>query len=132
MKRKVIATEKAPKAIGPYSQAIEITMEASDKLLYVSGQTPLDPASGKLVEGSVADQTQRCLDNIGAILAAAGSSPALVVKTTVFLTNMADFQAMNAVYAAFFGDKSPARSTIAVAGLPLGARVEIEAIACIA
>lgn len=130
MKRNVIATENAPKAIGPYSQAIELTMGASDKLLFVSGQTPLDPASGKIVEGSVAEQTQRCLDNIGAILTAAGSSPEKVVKTTVFLTDMADFQAMNAVYASFFGEQCPARSTIAVKGLPLGAHVEIEAIAC--
>jgi len=129
MKRKVIATETAPKAIGPYSQAIELTVESSEKLLFVSGQTPLDPVSGHIVEGGVPEQTKQCLDNIAAILAAASSSPARVLKTTVFLTDMADFKDMNAVYAAFFGDQPPARSTIVVVGLPLGARVEIEAIA---
>jgi 2-iminobutanoate/2-iminopropanoate deaminase len=124
MSRKAIATETAPKAIGPYSQGIEF-----DDLVFVSGQTPIDPATGALVPGDVAAQARRCLENVGAVLAAGGSSYGKVLKTTVFLTDMADFKAMNAVYAEFFGSVPPARSTVAVAGLPLGARVEIEAIA---
>lgn len=124
MNRKAIATEAAPKAIGPYSQGIEF-----GDLVFVSGQTPIDPATGALVPGDVAAQARRCLENVGAVLAAGGSSYGKVLKTTVFLTDMADFKAMNAVYAEFFGSVPPARSTVAVAGLPLGARVEIEAIA---
>lgn len=124
MSRRAIATEAAPKAIGPYSQGIEL-----GDLVFVSGQTPIDPATGALVPGDVAVQARRCLENVGAVLAAAGSSYGKVLKTTVFLTDMADFKAMNAVYAEFFGDVPPARSTVAVAGLPLGARVEIEAVA---
>ena len=124
MSRKAISTETAPKAIGPYSQGIEL-----GDLVFVSGQTPIDPATGALVPGDVAAQARRCLENGGAVLAAGGSSYGKVLKTTVFLTDMADFKAMNAVYAEFFGAVPPARSTVAVAGLPLGARVEIEAIA---
>jgi len=124
MSRKAIATEAAPKAIGPYSQGISL-----GDLVFVSGQTPIDPATGTLVPGDVADQARRCLENVGAVLAAGGSSYDKVLKTTVFLVDMADFKAMNAVYAEFFGSVPPARSTVVVAGLPLGARVEIEAIA---
>lgn len=123
MSRKAISTETAPKAIGPYSQGIEL-----GDLVFVSGQTPIDPATGALVPGDVAVQARRCLENVGAVLAAGGSSLDKVLKTTVFLVDMADFKAMNAVYAEFFCAVPPARSTVAVAGLPLGARVEIEAI----
>jgi 2-iminobutanoate/2-iminopropanoate deaminase len=123
-KRTVISTELAPKAIGPYSQAIRV-----NGFVFCAGQTPIDPAVGKLIEGDVPAQTRRVLENIRAILDAAGTSLAKVVKTTVFLTNMANFKAMNEVYAEFFPEHPPARSTIAVAGLPLGAQVEIECIA---
>ena len=123
-KRTVIATELAPKAIGPYSQG----MRASG-FVFCAGQTPIDPETSQLIEGEVGAQTRRALQNLGAILAAAGTSLSKVVKTTVFLTDMANFQAMNEVYAEFFPLNPPARSTFAVAGLPLGASVEIECIA---
>jgi 2-iminobutanoate/2-iminopropanoate deaminase len=122
--RQRIATSSAPAAIGPYSQAI-----ISGELVFCSGQIALDPATGQLAEGDVRAQTRRALENLSAVLAAAGSSPALVVKTTVFLVSMADFAAMNEVYAEFFIEEPPARSTVAVAELPRGARVEVEAIA---
>ena len=124
MTRAKVATDSAPAAIGPYSQAIIL-----DGVIYCSGQVGLDPASGQLVEGDVQAQAQRALQNLSAVLEAAGSSLANVVKTTVFLTNMGNFAAMNEVYATFFGDEPPARSTVAVAELPKGAQVEIEAIA---
>ncbi|MBN1888352.1 MAG: RidA family protein [Thermoflexales bacterium] len=125
--KQAIATEGAPKAIGPYSQAIKI-----GHLVFSAGQIPLDP-SGKLVDGDISVQTRQVLNNLQAILEAAGATLATVVKTTVFLADMADFQAMNAVYAEFFPpDQSPpARSTVQVAALPLGVRVEIEAVAAI-
>lgn len=122
--RQAIATDQAPKAIGPYSQAIK-----AGTLLYCSGQIPLDPATGALVEGDLAVQTRRVLDNVGAILAAAGTGFDRVVKTTVFLADMNDFAAMNEVYATYFTSPAPARSTVAAAGLPRGARIEIEVIA---
>lgn len=121
---RVIATGDAPAAVGPYSQAIR-----AGSLVFTSGQIPLDPASGQLVEGGIEAQTAQVLHNLSAVLAAAGLSPGDVVKTTVFLVSMDDFPAMNEVYAAFFGQDPPARSTIGVAALPKGARVEIEAIA---
>lgn len=121
---KPVKTDAAPAAIGPYSQAIE-----SDGLLFVSGQTPIDPATGKLIAGGIAEQTARVLENVKAILAAAGTDPAHIVKTTCFLQDMGDFAAFNEVYATYFGDTPPARSTIGVAALPLGARVEVEVIA---
>jgi 2-iminobutanoate/2-iminopropanoate deaminase len=124
MQRERISTTDAPGAIGPYSQAI-----ASGAFVFCSGQVPLDPASGTLVEGDVRAQTRRALENLGGVLNAAGSSLAQVVKTTVFLISMSDFAAMNEVYAEFFPGDPPARSTIAVAELPKSARVEIEAIA---
>ena len=111
--RQAIATDQAPKAIGPYSQAI-----IAGNLLYCSGQIPLDPATGALVQGDLAAQTRRVLDNVGAILAAAGTSFDRVVKTTVFLADMNDFAAMNEVYATYFTSPAPARSTVAAAGLP--------------
>ncbi len=129
MDRRAIVAADAPAAIGPYSQGISIGQAAAGRLVFVSGQTPIDPATGKLIDGDVQAQARRCLQNVAAVLKAAGSSPDRVVKTTVFLVDMADFKAMNEVYATFFGPVPPARSTIAVAGLPLGARVEIEAIA---
>jgi len=122
--RQAIATDQAPKAIGPYSQAVK-----AGTLLYCSGQIPLDPATGALVEGDLAVQTRRVLDNVAAILAAAGTSFDRVVKTTVFLADMSDFAAMNEVYATYFTSPAPARSTVAAAGLPKGARIEIEVIA---
>lgn len=124
MERRVIHTDSAPKAIGPYSQAIR-----SGELIFCAGQIPLDPATMKLVEGDITVQTRRALTNLGNVLEAAGSSLSRVMKTTVFLANFDDFQAMNAVYAEFFPDQPPARSTIQAARLPAGALVEIEAIA---
>jgi 2-iminobutanoate/2-iminopropanoate deaminase len=126
MKKKVIQTEKAPKAIGPYSQAI-----ATDNMVYTAGQIGLVPATGELIEGGVEEQTRQVLSNLSGVLEAAGSSIANVVKTTVFLKDMGDFPKMNGIYAEFFGENPPARSTVAVAGLPKGAAVEIEAVALI-
>lgn len=119
-----VATPSAPRAIGPYSQATR-----AGGLLFTAGQVGFDPATGELVDGGISEQTERVLQNIRAILQAGGLDMANVVKTTVFLVDMADFAAMNAVYARAFGDHRPARSTVAVAALPRGARVEIEAIA---
>ncbi|MEO8227175.1 MAG: RidA family protein [Gemmatimonadota bacterium] len=119
-----VSTERAPKAIGPYSQAT-----IDDNVVYTAGQIALDPASGEIVPGGITEQTQRVFANLDAILDAAGTDFAHVVKTTVFLTDMADFQAMNAVYAQAFGEHRPARSTVAVSGLPRGVNVEIEVIA---
>lgn len=125
--KKIVATDKAPKAIGPYSQAVQ-----SENLLFTAGQIALDPATGELVPGGIEAQTRQVLTNLKNILDAAGSGLGYVVKTTVFLQNMADFAAMNAVYAEFFPENPPARSTIAVAALPKGAAVEIEAVAMLA
>jgi 2-iminobutanoate/2-iminopropanoate deaminase len=124
--REAVATEKAPKAIGPYSQGIK----AGD-FVFTAGQAGVDPATGKLVEGGIAEQTRQVLRNIQSILEAADSSLDRVVKCGVFLQDMADFQAMNAVYAEFFPpDKNPpARTTVQAAKLPLGALVEIDAVA---
>lgn len=119
-----VYTKLAPEPIGPYSQAI-----SSEPFIFCSGQTPIDPAQGKLVDGDVAAQAEQALKNLGEVLKAAGAGYGNVVKTTVFLIDMADFPAVNAVYAKFFGDHKPARSTVAVAGLPMGCRVEIDAIA---
>jgi len=121
---RVVATDRAPAAIGPYVQA-----RVAGRTVYCSGQIALDPTTGQLVEGGVTEQTRRVLDNLSAVLVAAGGRLADVVKTTVFLADMADFAAMNEVYATAFADPPPARSTVAAAGLPRGARVEIEAIA---
>jgi 2-iminobutanoate/2-iminopropanoate deaminase len=126
MKRNVVQTDKAPKAIGPYSQAIR-----TDFAVFTAGQVGLDPATGELVSNAVEEQTRQALKNLQNVLEASGSSLANVVKTTVFLKDMNDFSRMNAVYAEFLGAMPPARSTVAVAGLPKGALVEIEAIALI-
>ena len=122
---KAIQTEKAPAAIGPYSQAID----SGAGLVFVSGQLPIDPATGAFPEGGVKEQTRQSLTNAEAILEAAGLSLGNVVKTTVFLADMADFAAMNEVYAQFFTAPFPARSAVAVKTLPKGASVEIECIA---
>jgi 2-iminobutanoate/2-iminopropanoate deaminase len=119
-----ISTTAAPRAIGPYSQAIAV-----NGFVYTAGQVALDPATGELVPGGIIEQTTRALENLRAILAASGTSLSQVVKTTVFLVDMADFGAMNEVYARAFGNHRPARSTVAVAALPKGARVEIEVVA---
>ena len=119
-----IATQHAPGAIGPYSQAI-----VANGFIYTAGQIALDPATGQVVEGGIAEQTTCVMANLKAVLEAAGSSFSQVVKTTVFLMDMADFTAMNEVYAKAFGDHKPARSTVAVSGLPRGVRVEIEVVA---
>jgi 2-iminobutanoate/2-iminopropanoate deaminase len=124
MDRQAITTSEAPAAVGPYSQAI-----VAGELLFCSGQVHLEPVTGMLVEGDIATQTQRVLDNLVAVLAAAGRSMADVVKTTVFLVDINDFGAMNEVYGRYMPDPPPARSTIGVAALPKGARVEIELIA---
>ncbi|MBK9210628.1 MAG: RidA family protein [Anaerolineales bacterium] len=126
MNRTVVHTDKAPKAIGPYSQAIR-----TETMIYTAGQTGLDPATGELVAGGVEAQTRQVLVNLKNVIEAAGSSIGNVVKTTVFLTDMSDFPKMNAIYAEFFGENPPARSTVAVAGLPKGGVVEIEAVVLI-
>ena len=122
-----VRTDDAPGAIGPYSQAV-----VTDGWVFASGQIPLDPATGALVEGDVAAQTDRVLRNLAAVLAAAGGSLGSVVKTTVFLSDMAHFGEMNAVYERHFGDHRPARATVAVAGLPKAVDVEIELVARVA
>ena len=121
---RVIATDAAPKAIGPYSQAI-----VNDNLVFTAGQVALDPKSGDLVGRSTAEQTEQVFANLKAVLAAAGTSLQNVVKTTVYLADMADFAQMNEVYAKHFGTHKPARSTVQAAGLPKNARVEIDVIA---
>lgn len=123
MEKTIVDTDKAPKAIGPYSQAV-----LSENLLFTSGQLPIDPAVGKIVEGSIEERTHMVLKNLQAIADKAGTSLDKVVKTTVFLTDMNDFQAVNKVYAEYFKEPFPARSAYQVAALPLGANVEIEAI----
>jgi len=119
-----VSTPAAPGAIGPYSQAIR----AGD-FLFLSGQIPLDPATGQVVEGGIAAQTHQVLKNLGAVLAAAGTSYDRVVKTTVYLADMAEFAEMNATYAGYFSAPAPARATIQAAGLPRGVRVEIDIVA---
>ena len=122
--KKVISTPNAPAAIGPYSQAIQV-----GNLIYTSGQIPIDPATGQLVEGGIKEQTRQSLNNIQAILQEAGLTMASVVKTTVFMADMADFADMNSIYAEFFTEPYPARSAVAVKTLPKNALVEIEVVA---
>ncbi len=126
MNKETISTDKAPKAIGPYAQAIK----AGD-FVYTAGQIPIDPQTGKLVAGGIAEQTRQVLENLKAVLEAAGSSLDKVVKATVFLKNMADFTALNEIYGEYLGAAKPARSTVAVAELPRGALVEIDFIAMV-
>jgi len=124
MSKEVIQTDKAPAAIGPYSQAIKC-----GGVLFISGQIPVDPDTGEIVAGDIKAQTKRVLDNLKAILAAAGLDLSAVVKTTVYLSDMNDFPEMNEVYADYFSHAPPARATVQVAGLPKGVSVEIDAIA---
>jgi 2-iminobutanoate/2-iminopropanoate deaminase len=122
--KKIISTSEAPAVIGPYSQAVR-----SGDLLFCSGQIPLDPESGQIVSGDIATQTRRVLDNIGAVLRAEGLAFENIVKTTIFVTDLADFQTVNEIYGSYFKQQPPARSTVQVAALPKGANVEIEVIA---
>ena len=124
MDKNVISTAEAPEAIGPYSQAV-----ATQGMVYCSGQVALDPQSGELVGETVADQTKRCMDNLGAVLRAAGTDFDRVVKVTAYLTDIADFPEFNEVYGQFFSSEPPARATVGVAALPKGARVEVDCIA---
>ena len=126
MTKQTVHTDKAPKAIGPYSQAI-----IHNGIAYLSGQIPLDPASGQVIEGGIAEQTERVMRNLEAVLAASGSSLKQVLKTTVFLADMAEFPKMNEVYAMYFPENPPARATVQAAGLPRGVRVEIECVAAV-
>ncbi|MCA1567376.1 MAG: RidA family protein [Acidobacteria bacterium] len=122
--REIVATEAAPQAIGPYSQAVSL-----GNFVFTSGQIPIDPKTGVFVEGGIAEQTEQVLRNLAEVLRAAGTSLEEVVKTTVFLADMNDFAAMNEVYARYFSSEPPARSTVQAARLPRDARVEIDAIA---
>jgi 2-iminobutanoate/2-iminopropanoate deaminase len=126
MNRKIVATDKAPGAVGPYSQAV-----CAGDFVFTAGQIPLDPATGQMVEGGIEVQARQALTNVSAVLEAAGTSLSNVVKTTVFLADMGEFQAMNSVYAEFFPEAPPARSAVQAAALPLGARIEIETIAIV-
>jgi len=127
MNKMVVSTKEAPAAVGPYSQAIR-----TGNMVFTAGQIPLDPTTGKMLEDDITIQTEQVLKNLTAVLEAAGSSLDNVVKCTVFLQDMGEFGAMNAVYAQFFTENPPARSAVQAAALPLGARVEIEAIALVA
>jgi 2-iminobutanoate/2-iminopropanoate deaminase len=124
MPKNTVSTDRAPKAIGPYAQATR-----AGEFLFTSGQIALDPARGELVGGGTEAETRQVLSNLVAVLEAGGASPRDVVKTTIFLVDLADFAKVNAIYAEVFGDSLPARSTVQVAALPRGARVEIEAVA---
>ncbi|PYR38078.1 MAG: reactive intermediate/imine deaminase [Acidobacteria bacterium] len=124
MTKQTISSNSAPRAIGPYSQAVR-----AGQLLFVSGQVPLDPATGQMVAGGIAEQTRRVLDNLGAVLSAGGRSFADVVRTTIFLADMDDFAAVNEIYGQYFSEPYPARATVQVARLPKDARVEIDVIA---
>jgi 2-iminobutanoate/2-iminopropanoate deaminase len=126
MIRETISSDKAPKAIGPYEQAIKV-----GDFVYTAGQIPIDPQTGNLVSGGIAEQTRQVLENLKAVLEAAGSSLDKVIKATVFLKNMADFAALNEVYGEYLGNAKPARSTVAVADLPRGALVEIDLVAMV-
>ncbi|MFQ5801522.1 MAG: RidA family protein [Candidatus Methylomirabilales bacterium] len=126
MEIEVVGTERAPKAVGPYVQGVK-----ARGFLFTAGQIGLDPATGKLVEGGIETETRRVLENLKAVVEAAGSSLKQVVKTTVFLTDLVHFQAMNQIYATYFAGHGPARSTVGVARLPLGALVEIELVALV-
>jgi 2-iminobutanoate/2-iminopropanoate deaminase len=130
MQRHIVRTPLAPAAIGPYSQAVSVPV-GDKRMVFCSGQIALDPQTGAMSDGDVAEQAQIVLENLGQVLAAAGASYANVVKTTIFLADMNDFAVVNAIYAARFPLDPPARATVAAAGLPRGARVEIDAIAIV-
>ena len=129
MQRSIVRTAQAPAAIGPYSQAVVVPIGEGRRMVFCSGQIALDPATGAMVEGDVAAQTRQVLENLGAVLAAAGASYADVVRTTIFLADMSDFAAVNAIYGERFPSDPPARATVEAARLPRDARVEIDAIA---
>lgn len=127
MAKKIVATEGAPKAVGPYSQAV-----VAGGFVFLSGQVPIDPLTGKLIESeSVSDHVRRAMDNLGAVLRAANSEFDLAVKATIYLADMKDFPEVNRVYATYFKDSPPARATVQVAAIPLGARVEVDMIALV-
>src|SRR5438128_684685 len=122
--KKIISTSEAPAAVGPYSQAVRV-----GSTIYFAGQIPLDPKTGQIISGGIEIQARRVLDNIGAILRSEGLSFENIVKTTIFLTDLADFQTVNEIYAGYFKQAPPARSTVQVSALPKGARIEIEVVA---
>ena len=133
--KKIIATPDAPKAIGPYSQATSIGLESPpagrQRLLFLSGQIPLDPRTGELVKGTIEEETRRVMENLRAVLAAGGGGFQHVVKTTIYLADLGDVARVNEVYGGYFPTEPPARATVQVAALPRGARVEIDAIAAV-
>jgi len=131
MQRSIVRTSQAPAAIGPYSQAVVVPVGDGKKMVFCSGQIPLDPATGQLVDGDITAQTEQVLANVGAVLAAAGATFAHVVRTTIFLADMDDFAAVNAAYGQKFVSEAPARATVQAARLPRDARVEIDAIAIV-
>jgi len=131
MQRSIVRTSQAPAAIGPYSQAVVVPVGDGKKMVFCSGQIPLDAATGQLVDGDITSQTEQVLANLGAVLAAAGATFAHVVRTTIFLADMDDFAAVNAAYAQKFVAEAPARATVQAARLPRDARVEIDAIAIV-
>ena len=124
MRKKIISTNKAPQAIGPYSQAVRF-----DNLLFVSGQIPIEPKSGEILKGNIKEQTKQILENLNNILTTGGSSLNNVLRTTIFLTNLKDYAAVNEMYAQFFEESQPARSTVQVSKLPMDVQIEIDAIA---
>ncbi len=124
MQKQIISTDKAPQAIGPYSQAVQF-----DNLLYISGQIPLEPISGQVLKANIKEQTRQILNNLHAVLIAGGSSLDNVLRTTIFLTNLEDYSEVNGVYAEFFEQSMPARSTVQVSRLPMDVQIEIDAIA---
>ena len=126
MQKNIISTDKAPQAIGPYSQAVQF-----DNLLFISGQIPIEPESGEILKGSIKVQTKLILENLNAILIAGGSSLNNVLRTTIFLTNLEDYADVNEMYAQFFEKSMPARSTVQVSRLPMDVQIEIDAIACV-
>ena len=126
MQKNIISTNKAPQAIGPYSQAVRF-----DNLLFVSGQIPIKPRSGEILKGNIKEQTKQILENLNSVLEAGGSSLNNVLRTTIFLTNLEDYAAVNETYAQFFEQSRPARSTVQVSRLPMDVQIEIDAIACI-
>ena len=126
MTKTCISTSSAPEAIGPYSQAV-----SNGSLVFCSGQIPLDPSTGELLSASVGEETKRCMDNLAAVLAEAGSGVDKILKTTIYVTNMDDFGEVNEAYGSFFPSAPPARATVGVAALPKGARVEVECVAAV-
>lgn len=131
MNKQIIHTDAAPAALGPYSQGVSTGPIGSSSMLYTAGQAAVDPVTRKLIDGDVSAQTHQTMQNLNAVLEEGGTSMDNVVKTNVYLVDMADFGAMNAVYASYFGPTPPARTTVAVAQLPLGALVEIEMVAIV-